>query len=53
MDFQVFINGVIAETSAITSITQVGSDVVIDFGVGLGYTISDQMEITAVGKFEV
>lgn len=52
-DFQVFINGVIAETSAITSITQVGSDVVIDFGVGLGYTISDQMEITAVGKFEV
>ena len=52
-DFQVFINGVIAETSAITSITQVGSDVVIDFGAGLGYTISDQMEITAVGKFEV
>ena len=34
-DFQVFINGVIAETSAITSITQVGSDVVIDFWVGL------------------
>lgn len=52
-DFQVFINGLIIEPSAITSITQVGSDVVIDFGAGLEYTITDQMEITAVGKFEV
>ena len=52
-DFQVFINGLIIEPSAITSITQVGSDVVIDFGAGLKYTITDQMEITAVGKFEV
>lgn len=52
-DFQVFINGLVVEPSAITSITQVGSDVVIDFGPGLEYTISDQMEITAVGKFNV
>lgn len=52
-DFQVFINGLVVEPSAITSITQVGSDVVIDFGPGLEYTISDQMEITAVGKFIV
>ena len=52
-DFQVFINGLIVEASAITSIAQVGSNVVIDFGAGLEYTISDQMEITAVGKFEV
>ncbi len=52
-DFQVFINGLVVEPSAITSITQVGSDVVIDFGPGLEYTITDQMEITAVGKFEV
>jgi hypothetical protein len=52
-DFQVFINGLIVEPSAITSITQVGSDVVIAFGAGLEYTITDQMEITAVGKFEV
>ena len=52
-DFQVFINGLIIEPSAITSISQVGSDVVIDFGTGLEYTITDQMEITAVGKFEV
>ena len=52
-NFQIFINGLIVEPSAITSITQVGSDVVIDFGAGLEYTITDQMEITAVGKFEV
>jgi len=52
-DFQVFVNGLIVEPSAITSITQVGSDVVIDFSAGLQYTITDQMEITAVGKFEV
>ena len=52
-DFQVFINGVGVEPSAITAITQVGSDVLIDFNDGLEYTISDQMEITAVGKFEV
>ena len=52
-DFQVFINGLVVEPSAITSISQVGSNVVIDFGTGLEYTITDQMEITAVGKFEV
>lgn len=51
-DFQVFINGLIVEPSAITSITQVGSDILVDFGTGLEYTISDQMEITVVGKFE-
>jgi len=52
-DFQVFINGVIVSTSSITSITQVGSNVVIDFGAGLGFTITDEMEITSVGKFEI
>ena len=46
-----FINGLIVEISAITSIAQVGNNVLIDFGSGLGYTITDQMEITAVGKF--
>ena len=50
-DFQVFINGVAVEISAITSITQVGNNVLIDFGPGLEYAISDEMEITAVGKF--
>ena len=52
-DFQVFINGLIVEASAITSISQQGSNVLIDFGPGLEYSITDQMEITAVGKFEV
>ena len=52
-DFQVFINGLIVEASAITSISQQGSDVLIDFGPGLEYTITDEMEITAVGKFEI
>ena len=51
-NFQVFINGVIIEPSAITSITQVGSDVKVDFGSGLEYTINDSMEIIVVGKFE-
>jgi hypothetical protein len=52
-DFQVFINGILVEPSAITSISQSGSNVVIDFGPGLEYTITNQMEITAVGKFIV
>jgi hypothetical protein len=52
-DFQVYINGVLVEPSAITSISQVGSNVVIDFGPGLDYTITNQMEITVVGKFIV
>lgn len=52
-DFKVFINGLLAEPSAISSITQVNSDVVVDFGSGLEYTISDQMEITIAGKFVI
>ena len=52
-DFQVFINGVFVEPSAITSIGQVGSNVLIDFNNSLGQTITNEMEITAVGKFEV
>ena len=51
-NFQVFINGVIIEPSAITSISQVGSDVKVDFGPGLEYSINDSMEIIVVGKFE-
>ena len=51
-NFQVFINGVIIEPSAITSIGQVGSDVKVDFGPGLEYSINDSMEIIVVGKFE-
>jgi len=51
-DFDIFINGLSVEPSAITAISQVGSDVLIDFNNGLEYTISAQMEITAKGKFE-
>ena len=51
-DFEIFINGLFVEPSAITAISQIGSDVLIDFNDGLEYTISAEMEITAVGKFE-
>jgi len=51
-DFAIFINGLSVEPSAITAISQVGSDVLIDFNDGLEYTISAEMEITAAGKFE-
>ena len=52
-DFQVFINGLIAEPSAITSIAQDGANVVIDFSNDLNYTIVEGMEITSVGKYIV
>ena len=51
-DFSIFINGLSVEPSSITAISQVGSDVLIDFNDGLEYTISAEMEITAAGKFE-
>lgn len=50
-DFQIFINGVIVETDAITAITQVGSDVYINMNGTLGYNISSDDEIAVVGKF--
>lgn len=52
-DFQVFINGLIAEPSAISSIAQDGANVVIDFSNDLNYTIVEGMEITSVGKYIV
>jgi hypothetical protein len=52
-DFRVFINGLVAEPSAITSITQDGANVVIDFNNTLSYTIVQGMEITSVGKYIV
>ena len=52
-DFQVFINGLIAEPFAITSIEQNGANVVIDFNNALNYTIVQGMEITSVGKYIV
>ena len=50
-DFQIFINGVIVETDAITSIQQVGNDIVINMNDSLGYNISSDDEIAVVGKF--
>ena len=52
-DFRVFINGLVAEPSAITSIAQDGANVVIDFNNTLSYTIVQGMEITSVGKYIV
>jgi len=52
-DFKVFINGLMTEPSAIVSISQVGSNVVIVFNAELGYSITEQMEIVAAGKFIV
>ena len=50
MDFQVYINGVIAEISAIDSILEVGNNVVITFNSNLDYNITSQMEILVIGK---
>ena len=54
-DFQVFINGLLIDPSSITSIAEVGSDVKIDFVAPSSdmVAITSEMEIVAVGKFEV
>lgn len=52
-DFQVYINGLIVEPSALDSIAQNSSNVRIQFNSGLEYSIVNGMEITAVGKFIV
>lgn len=50
-DYKIFINGLAAESSAITSVIQNAGNVEITFNNNLGYTIVNGMEITAVGKF--
>lgn len=50
-DFQVFINGVKVEPSAIDSITSPSTGILIQFNIDLGYSITDQMNLIAVGKF--
>jgi hypothetical protein len=54
-DFQVFINGILTPASEITSISQQGSNVLIDFVAPSDtvVAITDEMEIMAVGKFEI
>lgn len=49
-DFNLFINGVIVETDAIDSVTQVGSDVLVSFNIGLNYTIEQTDEYMITGK---
>ena len=52
-DFQVYVNGLGAELSAIDAIYQDGLNVVIDFNDTLGYLIFEGMEITSIGKYVV
>lgn len=49
-DFTLFINGVIVETDAITSVVQVGSDVLVTFNPGLNYIIEQTDEYMITGK---
>lgn len=51
-NFQVFINGMVVEVTAIDSILQVGNDVVVTFNSGLNFTIADTDEFTIIGKFD-
>tara|TARA_R110000868_G_scaffold379413_4_gene645227 strand:- start:868 stop:2130 length:1263 start_codon:yes stop_codon:yes gene_type:complete len=49
-DFKVFINGVIAELSAISSIQETGNNITITFNNSLGFSVTSEMEIMIVGK---
>lgn len=52
-DFQVYVNGLSAEITAISAIYQDTTNVVIDFNTTLGYSIVNGMEITSIGKYIV
>lgn len=49
-NFQVFINGMIVETDAITSILEVGGNIVVTFNSTLGFNIAQTDEFTIIGK---
>jgi len=51
-EFQVFINGQLVEPSAIDSIEESGSDVVVTFNNNLNYAIEASDEFSIVGKFD-
>ena len=51
-EFQVFINGQLAEPSAITSIVESDGDVVVTFNANLNFTIETDDEFSIVGKFD-
>jgi hypothetical protein len=51
-DFKFFINGINLDTSLIISFVQVGNNMVLTINTsGLGYTLSDHMQVIAIGKF--
>lgn len=52
VDFQVFINGMVVEVTAIDSIAQSGADVVVTFNTGLNFDIASTDEYTIIGKFD-
>ena len=49
-NFQVFINGMIVETDAITSIAEVSGNLVVTFNSTLGFNIAPTDEYTLIGK---
>ena len=49
-NFNVYINGVLVEDDAITSISQNGSDVDVVFNAGLGFTVGSTDEFVIEGK---
>ena len=49
-DFQIFINGMIVETDAISSITDDGSNVTVIFNAGLNFEIDSSDEYMITGK---
>lgn len=50
-NFKVFINGLIVESDAITSIVQESNGVVVQFNDGLGFDVSSTDEFSISGKF--
>lgn len=50
-DFTFYINGLVVETDAITSIQQVGNDVLVTLNPTLNFTISSEDEFLITGKF--
>lgn len=50
-DFQVFINGVGIKYRAINDIAQEGEDIKISFNNELTFNLTEEMDITAIGKF--
>lgn len=50
-NFQVFINGMVVEVTAIDSITQGSNGVTVTFNSGLNFAIAETDEYTIIGKF--